>query len=234
MSELHASLVELQKLDDEIRAAESRLEEFGPRLRSLDDPVAALEAERQATAERLEKLRHDARKLEHGATQKKERLRMYQERIQKSRKLSDESAARAELDLIRRAIVADEQESTELATQVTRTDLKLDDLARQIERKRTELKPQHEEIEAERSKAESELQLLRDRRAAMAATVATPALRVYDRIRSGRNRRGIAPLTDEGACGQCYNVLPVQEQEIVRRGQELHRCEQCGIILYAP
>jgi predicted nucleic acid-binding Zn-ribbon protein len=27
-------------------------------------------------------------------------------------------------------------------------------------------------------------------------------------------------------------VLPVQEQQIVRHGAKMHRCEACGIILY--
>jgi predicted nucleic acid-binding Zn-ribbon protein len=43
----------------------------------------------------------------------------------------------------------------------------------------------------------------------------------------------LAPLTSEGACGNCFNVLPVQEQTEVRRGESLRRCEGCGVILYA-
>jgi uncharacterized protein len=234
MSELHVRLLELQKLDEEIHEAVTNLSTFEPRLRELDEPIASLEADRQATVEKLEKLRHDVRKHEHGATQKRERLRAYQERLQKIRNVRDESATRAELDLIRRAVSADEQEAVDLAEQATRTDLKIDDLTRQIDRKRLDLQPTREQIERERTEAEAAVEALRSRRAALAANVETPALRLYDRVRAGRNRRGIAPLTGEGACGQCYNVLPVQEQEIVRRDAVLHRCEQCGVILYSP
>jgi predicted nucleic acid-binding Zn-ribbon protein len=42
----------------------------------------------------------------------------------------------------------------------------------------------------------------------------------------------VAPLTDEGACGHCFNILPLQEQSEIRRGDKLRRCEACGVILY--
>jgi predicted nucleic acid-binding Zn-ribbon protein len=42
----------------------------------------------------------------------------------------------------------------------------------------------------------------------------------------------VAPLKDEGACGHCFNILPLQEQAEIRRGDTLRRCEACGVILY--
>jgi predicted nucleic acid-binding Zn-ribbon protein len=40
-------------------------------------------------------------------------------------------------------------------------------------------------------------------------------------------------MTPEGACGHCFNTLPLQEQSEIRSGSTLHRCEACGVILYA-
>jgi uncharacterized protein len=232
MSSLHTQLLEIQDLDNELMAAQARLDEFTPRLDALEDPIRALEAEKRATEERLEKLRHEVRKLEHGATQKRERLKNYEDRLGRVRAIKDEGTIKMELDLIRRAIAADEQEHRDLGEQATRTDLKIDDLTRQIERKKVEQAPLREELQRERDGVVEIMEKLSARRGDLASRVDKPALRIYERIRSGRGRRGLAPLTDEGACGQCFNILPVQEQELVKQGDVLHRCEACGIILY--
>jgi predicted nucleic acid-binding Zn-ribbon protein len=59
-------------------------------------------------------------------------------------------------------------------------------------------------------------------------------LRLYERLRMGKASTVLAPLTAEGACGHCFNILPVQEQSEIRNGRVLRRCEACGVILYAP
>jgi hypothetical protein len=73
---------------------------------------------------------------------------------------------------------------------------------------------------------------LRDRRNNRAVRLDPQTLRLYDRVRRGRTRLAVAPLTAEGACGNCFNILPLQQQTEVRREDSLIRCEQCGVILY--
>jgi predicted nucleic acid-binding Zn-ribbon protein len=85
----------------------------------------------------------------------------------------------------------------------------------------------------QREAAETALAQLRDRRGNEAARIDEPSRRLYDRVRGGKSRNVLAPLTAEGACGNCYNILPLQEQVQVRNGNSLHRCEGCGVILYA-
>jgi hypothetical protein len=71
-------------------------------------------------------------------------------------------------------------------------------------------------------------------RARMRQSASTsPAAACTSGCAKGKSRLSLAPLTDEGACGNCFNILPVQEQAEVRRGESLHRCEGCGVILYA-
>jgi predicted nucleic acid-binding Zn-ribbon protein len=81
--------------------------------------------------------------------------------------------------------------------------------------------------------AQLELDQLRERRENAAVRLDPQSRRLYDRVRGGLSRMVLAPLTSEGACGNCFNVLPVQEQTEVRRGETLRRCEGCGVILYS-
>jgi hypothetical protein len=232
MDDTRSALLELQTMDQAIEEAKRMLTEFGPRFESLEAPVRALEQEIEVTRKRLEELRQSARKLEKGAETKRDRLRVYETRMERVRNLREESAARVELDLIRRATEADETEALETMEQATRTDLKLDDLQRQLDKLRSEATPRREELTRAREDAELQLGVLRDRRENHAIRLDKAALRMYERVRAGRSRTALAPLTSEGACGSCFNILPIQQQSEVRRENSLVRCEACGVILY--
>lgn len=233
MQELHAALLALQELDAEIARAEARVQEFTPRIETMDAPVTTIERELDATRTRLEEMRTEYSRLERNAQQKEERLHAYQEKLTKARTSRDEAAVRAELDLVGSALAADRSDIRHVGEQTTRTDVKADDLQKQLDRARAEIAAEREQLIAERDAAQLELDQLRERRENAAIRLDPQSRRLYDRVRGGRSRMVLAPLTEEGACGNCFNVLPVQEQTEVRRGESLRRCEGCGVILYA-
>jgi uncharacterized protein len=234
MQELHGALFALQELDDAIVQAQARVDEFGPQLGALEAPLAEVLKEHEATQTRLAELREEVHRLQRNAAQKRERLQTSEDRLGRVRNVREETAVRAEIDLVARALDADETDLRQQSEQATRTDLKLDDLQRQADRVRAEIAARRDELIAGRTEAEAELALLRERRENQAVRVDPQSLRLYERVRGGRSRLALAPLTPEGACGNCFNVLPVQEQTEIRRGETLHRCEGCGVILYAP
>jgi len=232
MEALHASLLALQELDDEIARTEARLKEFEPKRAELDAPVTSFTAEVEGTRARLQELRLDVTRLERAVEQNRARLQVYEDRLMRVRNAREEAAARTEMDLVRRALEADRAEFQQQSEQATRTDLKLDDLERQLARMRAEAGPQHEQLAAEQKEVADVLAVLKGRRDNQAVRLDPASRRLYERVRTGRARRVLAPLTTEGACGSCFNVLPLQEQADVRRGQSLRRCEACGVILY--
>jgi uncharacterized protein len=232
MQELHAALLALQELDDQIVRAEARLQEYAPLFETLEAPVAAAERELEATRTKLEELRAEQHRLQKNSQQKQERLAACQERMTRVRNAREESAVRTETDLVRRALEADTADLKDVSEQATRTDLKLDDLQRQLDKARADIAARREELSAERAAADAELARLKDQRENAAVRLDQPSRRLYERVRTGRSRLALAPLTDEGACGNCFNILPVQEQSAVRAGDRLHRCEGCGVILY--
>jgi uncharacterized protein len=234
MQELHGALFALQELDDAIVQAHARVDEFGPQLGALEAPLVEVLKEHEATQARLAELREEVHRLQRNAAQKRERLKASEDRLGRVRNVREETAVRAEIDLVARALDADETDLRQQSEQATRTDLKLDDLQRQADRVRAEIAARRDELIAGRTEAEAELALLRERRENQAVRVDPQSLRLYERVRGGRSRLALAPLTPEGACGNCFNVLPVQEQTEIRRGETLHRCEGCGVILYAP
>ncbi|HSJ26260.1 MAG TPA: C4-type zinc ribbon domain-containing protein [Longimicrobiales bacterium] len=233
MQELHAALLALQELDDQIAQAESRVREFTPQFDALEAPVTAVGRELEVARNRLDELRAEQHRLQRNAQQKQERLAVVADRMTRVRNAREESAVKAETDLVRSALDADNADLKDISDQATRTDLKVDELEKQLARAETDIAARRTELEAERAEAETALELLRQQRENAVARIDKPSLRLYERVRSGRSPRALAPLTDEGACGSCFNVLPVQEQSQVRAAEALHRCELCGVILYA-
>lgn len=233
MQELHAALLALQEMDTEIGRATARVKEFAPHLETLDAPVTAIERELESTRTKLEEMRADYIRLERNAQQKEERLHAYQERLTKARTSRDEAAIRVELDLVGRALEADRVDIRQVGEQTTRTDMKLDDLHKQLDKARALIAAEREALVADRDAAQLELDQLLDRRENAAVRLDPQSRRLYERLREGKSNMVLAPLTAEGACGNCFNILPVQEQTEVRRAERLHRCEGCGVILYS-
>jgi hypothetical protein len=233
MQDVYKALLDLQALDNEIAQAKSQVATFGPKLESVEAPVKVLDRETEALRLKLVDIRKDARRLEQSAESKRDKLRQYEERVSRVRNEREQAAVRTELDLVRRATDADEQEALELMEQVTRTDLKLDDMDRQLTKLRAEVAPQREVVLEELASAKSALAALQEQRQNQIIRIDADALRLYERVHAGRNRRALAPLTADGACGVCFNVLPVQQQSEIRAARTLMRCEACGVILYA-
>ena len=231
MNELYSSLLQLQEIDQEIAQAESRLNALTPRISELRSPLSSIEQESQDLRTQLDKLKHQVRKLEHGADNKRQRLKAYEEKAQKSRR-HDEAYVRAEMDLIRGAVEAEVAELDETNNQVRRLEMKLDNLNKAAAKVETDIAPHLQEIEAERKVIEDEMAVLQEKRTQHTGRMDKQSVRLYDRVRTGK-RAALAPLTPEGACGSCFNQVPMQEQTEIRQANGIRRCEACGVILYA-
>jgi predicted nucleic acid-binding Zn-ribbon protein len=230
MEETHRALLALQDLDGRLAGAQERLQTFDPQLEELRAPVAELERERDAARAELVRMRDEVQRMERNAGRNRERLAGYEARLGKGR--PDEATTRAEIDLISRAVDADVEEAAELSRQITRAELKVDELGEKLAAAEAEIRPRQDEVTAARTELEEEIALLRQQRENLAVRVDPATLRLYDRVRAGRSRSALAPLTLDGACGHCFNVVPVQRQSEIRRGVTLQRCEACGVILY--
>jgi predicted nucleic acid-binding Zn-ribbon protein len=232
MNELYSSLLELQSIDREIAQAEADLQKIEPQIHEAEAPVRGLQQEIEGLRTRLTEMRQQAGKLEQAANNKRDRLKQYEARLDRVRNAREEAAARAEMDLVRRAIDADEQEALELLEQSRRTDLKTDDLDRQLTKLRGEFEPRKLALSESLQAARQRLAAMRERRSNHSQRIDQTAVRLYERVRGTRGRAALAPLTPDGACGNCFNIIPLQEQSEIRRAATLKRCEACGVILY--
>jgi predicted nucleic acid-binding Zn-ribbon protein len=227
-------LKELQKLDNRIEEARRRIADFDPRLAEAEEPALLLQSELGTARTRLQELKLEERRLELSSEEKRTRRKRLDERLGSVRNLREEAAVSAELEMVKRALQNDEQETLTLLDQLR----KIEERARELEANYSEASqragPKRDELLAERAEAERELEALRGERTRFAGSVNTAELKVYDAIRAGGRSTAVSDLTDDGACGHCFGMVPLQLRNEIRHGRQLIRCESCGVILTAP
>ncbi len=245
-----AALQRLQAVDLRVREVQVRIGSCDPRLAEVGATVEQLEAQAETTSGRVEELRAEERRLQRSSSDKRLRLQKLDERLREVKTAREEAAVQTETGLVRRVLESEEQEAMGLLEQIERLDARLADQQAALEEARSAAEPSRREILAEKEAAAVELAALGDERKTAAMGVDPRWLRVYDSlIRSGRES-AVAPMSEDGACGVCFSVIPLQVQHEIRAaaggrdspaGPDHGRastplviCEACGVIVTAP
>lgn len=238
---MSAALQRLQAVDLQIREVRNRIGSFDPQLTEVDTTVQRLEAEAETTSGRVEDLRAEERRLHRASSDKRARLKKLEERVKMVKTVREEAAVQAETGLVRRVLDSEEQDAVNLLDQIERLEDRLAGQRADLQEAKSAAEPRRRELVAERTAAQGELAKLEERRKDFAADIDSRCLRVYDNlIRSGR-KAAVAPMAEDGACGACFSVIPLQLQNEIRQLQNeigtsmlLVVCEACGVIVTAP
>jgi len=235
MTEKHTNdLKELQKLDLRILAAKQRIADFDPLLEEVELPALTLESDLGTTRNRLQEMKLEERRLELGTEEKRTRQKKLEERIGSVRNLREEAAVSAELEMVKRSLQNDEQEALTLIDQLRKQEERLKELEAAFAEATKVVEPKREDLLAQRAAAQQELDSLKEERTSFAAAMNKSELKIYDAIRAGGRSVAVAPLTEDGACGHCFGMVPLQLRNEIRHGTALIRCESCGVILMQP
>jgi predicted nucleic acid-binding Zn-ribbon protein len=224
-------LKQLQEIDRKIAEGEDQVGAFDPQLAEVDEPALQLEQEVTTTRARLREMKVDERRIELSADEKRLRTQKLQERLTGVRNVREEAAVSAEIQMLKRAMEGEEQEALMLLDQIRRMEARLDEQEKALEQARAELEPRQAELFAAREQRRQALTALRDERLALTASMEQTHVRVYEGIRGGRRRQAVSDLTLDGACGNCFSMIPPQRQNEVRTTGSMVRCEACGVIL---
>ena len=225
------SLKELQNLDQAIAAIRSSAQSFDLLLEEVNAPVARLEQEVEALEKRLTELKLEENRIELTIEERRVRAAKLQERMDAVRNVREEAAVHAELEMVRRALESEEQEALSLLDQIKRLEERFEEQEAAYQEALAEVEPHRKELVEEQQSADGKLEALQAERDAFAAGIDLGERRIYDSIMAGARDVAVAELTQDGACGNCYNMVPLQIQNQIRHGEGMIRCEGCGVIL---
>ena len=224
----------LQDLDLRILEAHQRIRDFDPRFIEAEESALVLESEAEKTRTRLKEMKLEERRLLASVDERREREKRLDERLGSVRNLREEAAVSAELEMIKRALQPDEQEAYTLIDQIRKTEERLVEVDETLAQERSVVEPKLADLIAERADARKGLVSFESERESFVGSMDASELRLYDGIRRGGRSIAVADLTEDGACGHCFGIVPLQVRNEILHGDALIRCEGCGVILAAP
>ena len=201
--------------DDSRRAAARRQRDaIAARIESLAAPRRQAERDIQDIERRIAEI--DARLYDGSVTNPRE-LEAYQE---ERATLSDNQSEREDALLELMVQIEDAEESLEQASDL-------------FERVNAEREAEIADLQSGGQALSDQLPQLHDRRASLSAEYPPIALSVYESVRQLRGGQGAALVDRRGLCQGCRLVIPTNELQRVRAGQELVQCGSCSRILIA-
>lgn len=225
------ALRELQRLDRKIRDLLREVEGFDPLLAEVEDPALRLEGDLEQLRKRLEQMRQDRRRLERSAQERRERAQLLDERLNQVTNVREEAAVRTEVEMVRRALEADERDMFQISDQIGRAEGQEAELQAKADAARAEVEPRQAELLERRSRFQGRMASFREVRTTYLEQLGPTERRIYESFHSAGRAVVVTQITDDGACGFCFNVVPLQLQNEIRRGTSLIRCEACGVLL---
>jgi len=229
-----SGLLELQTMDSRIREAQGRADAYGPQLGEIAAVAERAAEAADETGRRVRDLQVEERRRRLAAEEKTGRVRRLEERLKQVRTLREEAAVQAELAVLKRAVEQEEMEVIQLLDQVSRLEERLRDQREELEGAESEADPRRDELLAEHAMAVAQVERLNVVRDEIRAGIDPRLLRAYDHLARGGSRKAVARMTEDGACGSCYSVMPLQIQNEIRTRAPLVRCEACGLLVAAP
>ncbi len=227
-------LLELQTIDQRIRETRERVESFESTLEAVDEPARRLTDEVEVTSTKVRELHLEERRMRLAAEDKRQRVQRLEERLNMVRTIREEAAVQAELGLVRRALDQEEMDVVSLLDQLGRFEDRLELQREALEEAQSAVEPRKNEILAEQDEARARLALMETERDLCATGIDRRYLMVYNNLARGGRRDSVAPMTENGACGSCFSLIPLQVQNDIRTSAPLVRCEACGVIVTAP
>jgi predicted nucleic acid-binding Zn-ribbon protein len=225
------SLKELQQLDQEIAAVRAAALGFEPLLDEVDAPVLRLEQDVHSLEKRLTEIRLEEKRIELTIEERRVRADKLQGRMEAVRNVREEAAVHAELEMVRRALESEEQEALSLLDQINRLEERLQEQDQAYRESLAEVEPRRKELVQQQEDSAKQLEALSAKRDQFAAGIDPSERRIYDSIMAGSREVAVSELTQDGACGNCFNMVPLQVQNRIRHSDAMIRCEGCGVIL---
>lgn len=224
-------MLDLHAIDQEIREATEQLRGLRAELTSAEEGLVGLEEGLDRLDQELERVQVETRQLERAAEEKRDQLNRLRTKTNRVKTEKQYGAATLELDLVKQELRKLEDRALDKMQAVEDLQVRRKEVAQELEGAREQAGPQRQDIDSRRSELEDKVAILKDRRENLAIRLDDGLLGMYDRIRAGRSQVALAPLTDEGACGNCFTAVTTQQEVQIKEMSNIACCEGCGVIL---
>lgn len=225
------NLVELQKIELEIAAIQSRLKEIPREVEGLEREIATEKAAVKTVEDKLAETQKRRRGLEG-------ELELIEQKISKYKDQLMEVKSNEEYRAMQKQIAHAQEDVSNKEDEILISLEQLDQLNADLRKRQEELKRGQARVQEMEADLEKEVARLRDelagrtgRREELVAKVPEDLLSQYEKVAQVRGGVAMAEAKDEH-CQVCHVRLRPQAYNEVRVGSKILRCDSCGRILY--
>ena len=226
------ALRSLQEIDMAIEVRTQRLQELGKEVAETLVTLEELENRAAEEGRKVEEAEAELRQYQRSTQAGRATLKRLEARAQEVQNMKQHLAVRAEADAARRNLRMAEEDTLAVMQDVEDNRAALKAAEEALEAHRQLHETCCREAETESASLAEEIEVQEDQRKNRETRLDRSVLRLYRKVRAGRAKRALAPLTLDGVCGNCFTAVPVQRQANIRACRDLEVCEGCGVILY--
>lgn len=223
-------LVQLQRVDSTIDSLQKLRDGYPEQMGALEEELKKTEQKLTAEQEHKSELEKEQRHFER-------ELQNVNHELDKHNKRLFEVKTNKEYQALLQEIEVQKNRIEEFESQILERMTALDDLSEEIkgseaefQKKKNETSQRIEECKSELASVENELTLRQSERDKLVSEIDAKLMKGYERVRKKNKGLAVVPVQKE-ACGGCFERLPPQRINEIRRNDGLIYCENCGSIL---
>ena len=230
MQESLMTLLDLQKIDQALRALEQLKVNIPDQLEAMRIAQAEVEQRFSDQKDQVESSDKDRRQHERDLEVVQEKIVKYQSQLHSVKTNKEYDALQHEIQAEKGTIAVHEDAILQLMTDAEEASEALEAARVEMEATIARHKGESSKLEKTLASVDSDIAVKDDERQRKARRVEARVINVYNRIR--RTVRGVAVVPiKKGACGGCFNIIPLQAVSEVRLMTRLILCQGCGRIL---
>ncbi len=225
------NLVKLQKIDDVIRALESRLAEIPKEVETLEKEIATEKENLKAAEDGLAEAQKEQRAAEGELSSAEEKLGKYQVQLMSVKSNDEYKAMQRQIEVTKGAISDVETKILEGLDAIEELEGKRATREQELEEGQKKVTGMEKELDAEKAKLEAELATESNGRKVVLGIIPESLFGEYQTIAKTRGGIAMAAALEE-RCQVCMVRVRPQVFHELRLFEKLHRCGSCGRILY--
>ena len=224
------SLLELQNIDCDLREMELNRNFLPGNLEEKKKEIEKAEEELANEQEQLLLLKKDYNIVSMNLESAQEKLKKHNKELYNVRTNREYDAVQMEIAKAKEIIAELEETAIELMEKMEQSEKNVEEFRERLKQVKKANKKEIETLEHSLSHIDEKIKEIEKKRELLAKQIPKSYLSTYNRIKRGAPD-AVVPVRNR-ACGGCFNSLPPQTIQEIKRGDKLITCERCGRILY--
>ncbi len=233
MSTDYKLLLALQDCDLRIIELERSKEEFPVKVTELEKAVADAAGTIENTQKRIEELTQEKKNVEEQVIDASIALEKSQERLNTIKTNKEYDAVHAEIETHKNIVATADKRIQKFTAEIETLQNALDEEKEAFEKISAENQPQIDDLKQKIATIDSSVADVVAEKEKLIPQIAKPYIRAYDHIRASRKKGKVISIISNADrnCTVCYQVVPPQLVNQIRKGTDIVYCQSCGSIL---